>query len=317
MVDVYSGDFTYNIPLLSVPGPNGGYPINLAYHGGIGMDQESSWTGLGWNLNVGAMNRQLRGIPDDFDGDVIEKEMHLRDDWTFGMTVPGNALGQQPEHEEFIGIPLPFQDAPKSGFGSPNVQLYYNNYRGFGFRVMENAQLQLKGTTMATGVGLSYDSQSGLGVEPNFSIKGQHNKWSTSASISARGGLQSFDISREPNSIRKQHKDAKLSFNVGQSVPSVSIPMKVQNYPFRTYIGSVKDHNDNSYFGAFLSKFPGMWDGYFSISSEKDGGKVDSEAYGYNYTHNAEEGEDMVDLNRGGINYSKRVPNLSPCNLYT
>ncbi|MGL4597189.1 MAG: hypothetical protein ACRCYO_06665, partial [Bacteroidia bacterium] len=69
MVDMYSGDFTYNIPLLSVPGPNGGYPINLAYHAGIGMDEEASWVGLGWNVNVGAINRQLRGVPDDFQGD--------------------------------------------------------------------------------------------------------------------------------------------------------------------------------------------------------------------------------------------------------
>ena len=58
MVDLYSGDFNYNIPLLSVPGPNGGYPINLAYHSGIGMEQEASWVGLGWNINVGASNRQ-------------------------------------------------------------------------------------------------------------------------------------------------------------------------------------------------------------------------------------------------------------------
>src|SRR5688572_18305461 len=63
MVDLYSGDFTYNLPLLSVPGPNGGYPINLAYHSGVGMDQEASWVGLGWNINVGAINRQLRGLP--------------------------------------------------------------------------------------------------------------------------------------------------------------------------------------------------------------------------------------------------------------
>src|SRR5574337_495307 len=43
MVDLYTGDFSYNIPLLSVPGPNGGYPINLAYHSGPGMDEEASW----------------------------------------------------------------------------------------------------------------------------------------------------------------------------------------------------------------------------------------------------------------------------------
>ena len=47
MVDLFSGDFIYNIPLLNV----GEYPINISYHSGIGMDQEASWVGLGWNIN--------------------------------------------------------------------------------------------------------------------------------------------------------------------------------------------------------------------------------------------------------------------------
>jgi len=64
MVDAFSGDFTYNIPLLDVDG----YPINLSYHSGVGMDQEASWCGLGWNINPGVVNRNIRGIPDDFAG---------------------------------------------------------------------------------------------------------------------------------------------------------------------------------------------------------------------------------------------------------
>ncbi len=70
MVDLFSGDFSYNIPLLDV----GGYPVNLAYRSGISMDQEASWTGLGWNVNPGSVTRNMRGIPDDFNGtDSIKK----------------------------------------------------------------------------------------------------------------------------------------------------------------------------------------------------------------------------------------------------
>src|ERR1700749_46251 len=54
MVDLSSGSFTYNIPLMDVEG----YPINLSYHSGITMDQEASWVGLGWNINPGEINRQ-------------------------------------------------------------------------------------------------------------------------------------------------------------------------------------------------------------------------------------------------------------------
>ncbi|MEO0778615.1 MAG: hypothetical protein AAF146_18760, partial [Bacteroidota bacterium] len=69
MVNLYTGDSTYNIPLLNIPGPNGGYPINLFYNSGIRPNDAGSWVGLGWNLNIGAINRQLRGLPDDFNGE--------------------------------------------------------------------------------------------------------------------------------------------------------------------------------------------------------------------------------------------------------
>src|SRR5690606_14859781 len=78
MVDLFTGDFTYNIPLFELPGPNGGYPFNLAYHAGIGMDQEASWVGLGWNLNPGAITRQMRGLPDEFKGDPVTTTMAMR-----------------------------------------------------------------------------------------------------------------------------------------------------------------------------------------------------------------------------------------------
>ena len=65
MVNLVTGDFTYNLPLLEVPGPEGGYPINLAYHAGVKPGQESGWVGLGWSLNLGAINRYVNGYADD------------------------------------------------------------------------------------------------------------------------------------------------------------------------------------------------------------------------------------------------------------
>jgi hypothetical protein len=70
MVDLFTGNFSYNIPLMEVPGPDGGYPINISYGSGISPEQEASWVGLGWKLNVGAVEQQMRGIPDEFDGDA-------------------------------------------------------------------------------------------------------------------------------------------------------------------------------------------------------------------------------------------------------
>ena len=78
MVDPFTGDFSYNIPLMDVDG----YPINMAYSAGVTMDQEASWVGLGWNLNPGVVNRSMRGLPDDFNGlDSIKKNMNLKWFW--------------------------------------------------------------------------------------------------------------------------------------------------------------------------------------------------------------------------------------------
>jgi len=66
MVNEQTGDLTYNIPLFEVPGPEGGYPLSLAYHAGILPDADASWVGLGWSLNPGAINRNVNGIPDDW-----------------------------------------------------------------------------------------------------------------------------------------------------------------------------------------------------------------------------------------------------------
>src|ERR1700744_6340347 len=68
MVDLSSGQLKYNIPLLDIDG----YPINLDYKPNTGIDDEASWVGLGWNVNTGAITRQVRGEPDDFSGDTVE-----------------------------------------------------------------------------------------------------------------------------------------------------------------------------------------------------------------------------------------------------
>jgi hypothetical protein len=77
MVSLATGDMAYVLPLLNVPSPEGGYPISLAYHGGIGYDQEASWVGLGWNLNPGSINRSVNGVPDDWNNAEIRDKEHF------------------------------------------------------------------------------------------------------------------------------------------------------------------------------------------------------------------------------------------------
>lgn len=65
MVNLSTGDFTYSIPLGELPSPYGNFPLSMSYHAGISPQQEASWVGLGWTLNPGVINRQIRGVPDD------------------------------------------------------------------------------------------------------------------------------------------------------------------------------------------------------------------------------------------------------------
>ncbi len=82
VVNLQTGDLVYNIPLLEVPGPAGNYPINLSYHSNIQTNQEGSWTGLGWSINPGAINRFVNGYPDDHSGITNVS----RDFWEGGQT---------------------------------------------------------------------------------------------------------------------------------------------------------------------------------------------------------------------------------------
>jgi len=72
MVDPFTGGFTYNLPVINIPGPNGGgYGVSLSYHSGSTMEDEASWVGYGWTLNPGAINRNKSGFPDDVNGGQI------------------------------------------------------------------------------------------------------------------------------------------------------------------------------------------------------------------------------------------------------
>ncbi len=72
MVNLTTGDLTYNMPLLEVPSPEGGFTVPLFYHSGIGLEDESSWVGLGWNVNVGAITRNKAGYADDAYDHVVK-----------------------------------------------------------------------------------------------------------------------------------------------------------------------------------------------------------------------------------------------------
>lgn len=119
MVNEFTGDFTYNLPILQIPGPNGGgYAMSLSYHSGASPEEEASWVGYGWTLNPGAINRQKQGIPDDWNGEQMT---------FYNKTIPNRTVtaGTYVSGEAFSW------DIPASADGT----VRYNNYNGFGYGI--------------------------------------------------------------------------------------------------------------------------------------------------------------------------------------
>jgi hypothetical protein len=111
MVDLLTGDFHYELPVMTVPGPNGeNVPIVFSYRGGIRMDQEASWIGLGWNYNSGEITRSVRGCPDDWNGSAIIESKH-----------------PSPSQENYLYGPLYFGNLPRSST-SQKMDVYSSAY---------------------------------------------------------------------------------------------------------------------------------------------------------------------------------------------
>ncbi len=122
MVNEFTGQFTYNLPVLEIPGANGaGYALSLAYHSGESPEAESSWVGYGWSLNPGCINRSKRGLPDDFKGDSTNPNITFHNSVPPNWTVAGTASASA---QIFSAV---------GGGVSGYATVRYNNYKGFGF----------------------------------------------------------------------------------------------------------------------------------------------------------------------------------------
>jgi len=294
MVDLFTGDFSYNIPLLDVEG----YPVNLFYQGGITMDQEASWVGLGWNLNPGAVNRNLRGLPDDFNGDQLTREMHMRDNRSFG--VSGGAS------VELVSIPL--------GVGA-SASMTFNNYNGVSYETGISANLSLpikKGSKskFTAGLGLSSGSHSGLRMQPQIGIdawnKNENSKLSLGVGLTldSRRGLTQVSLDASATSKSEfchpthskydSEKSSKVgmssSFNIGLPTYSPQLNMSMDDLSLSYNISS----------GAVIFTLTGSYrvGAFFSVQRLRDH-TTRTPAYGYIYLQNAQNGgSNMLDFNR-------------------
>ncbi len=228
LVDLFSGDFSYNIPLFELPGPNGGYPFNLSYQAGITTDQEASWVGLGWNLQPGAINRQVRGLPDEFNGvDRIETKMSISPNVTVGIGL-GGAVELLGADGATLGL--------RVGFTA-----YQNTYRGAGYSIdgsLGFSKASTSGATTGIGLDFSLDSNDGVSLSPNLSLGAKNVNFGLGLGYNSREGLTgvAFDAGIDVRWVNRKNRDegkpgkfamggTKLSFTHPSYVPQITTPM--------------------------------------------------------------------------------------------
>lgn len=311
MVDPFTGDFTYNIPLMDVEG----YPVNIAYNSGIGMEQEASWVGLGWNLNVGTVNRSVRGLPDDFAGEEITTTSHIKD---MKITKFGGGLSK-----EFFGLEIGGFITKAVGIGqgsSTNVSFLYNNYKGFGIATDFSVGPNLGSP------GMNINSRVGAGIN---TLDGA----SFNSSLGARLGTLSLNRSGGYNTRTGQNylafgTSASYGFggiNLSASAGYTYVPIGLETYtPYPTLqmesnsISYTASAGGETSTGTFIN---GNVHGAQTIQSIVDENKIDEnddvtdkkvKAYGYVYSEQASV-NDLKDFNREKeISLNKTVTNLSP-----
>lgn len=125
MVDKFTGDLNYSLPLLVVPGPNGeSFPITLQYqNGGIGVDQAASEVGLGWSIPIGEIVRQVNGRPDDALGESQVSTVLQKTNDSGIIT-----CAELPSEELQVYGPVHFKEVPV--YGDPRVSISCNTCVG-------------------------------------------------------------------------------------------------------------------------------------------------------------------------------------------
>ncbi|HET9056045.1 MAG TPA: hypothetical protein VFN30_04270 [Chitinophagaceae bacterium] len=294
MVDLFSGDFKYNIPLLDV----GGYPINISYGSGTGMDDEASWVGTGWTLNPGAVNRTMRGLPDDFDGtkgDEIKKEYSKKDFKKIGAQV----------------VVKPSLATWEIGKPSLKLNVYKDNYWGIGASVGASLGFNLaknNATSLTAGLSLDVNSdvRNGVDIKPSLSLSGDYDfkndvnaggNLSGSLLYNTRGGLKSVSLSASfsATEIRNNEEYTYLDYEksathyFGQSyTPAINTNSLDEGYTLSADLGLT-----------FFGVYAGVGASGYVYTQKNLDKNISVPAYGYmNYSKARKKLEALLDFNR-------------------
>ncbi len=305
MVNEFTGDFTYNLPLLEIPGPEGsGYPLSLSYHSGSSPEEEASWVGYGWTLNPGAINRGKKGYADDHKGAPVTTYNDVPNNWT--ATVGGD-IG----NIEIFG-----EDSPIT-LGL-NASIRYNNYKGFGY--VAGLGFSVKGVGS-----LGYSVNDGLGsfsynISPSINL--EKNKVEPEEEEEANNYEEEPEEKEEEGDQQEQEK-SKMEFtgkfggltsmsNLGSSYGLLSRNYSMKSTSVSSYVGSA--FNISGSIESMVSGVPvGPQFGFFgSFNSQNPVDSKTVSSYGYLYSGEV----DPNDSNKALDYYSEQEAPYSKRDLF-
>lgn len=265
LVNPFDGSFSYSVPLLSIPN---GTAITMGYNSSdVNPEAQASWVGLGWSLNPGAVVRQKRGFPDEFEGETVTYHNRMPANWT----VSGDA-SLRPELFGWEQKPL-----------SVGVGITYNNYHGLGSSV--NLGMNLAGVS---NLGLNYQTPGRFGWSADVNPLATLNRI---ADMDWRKGRKTAEM--KPNNHeglkQKQESYAKVPFRrrLGRGF-SMDFPQPT------TYPTTLSDYNGGMFKfqldgGINWTPLPiageGSISGAFNI--QKNVEEVEKQVYGYEHLEGA------------------------------
>lgn len=302
MVNLATGDLTYNVPLLEVPGPAGGYPLSLSYHAGIQPNEDASWVGLGWTLGPGAISRIVNGYPDDQLGAIRTRRDYNhggeRNTFSVGIGVPGATFGLSISNDSNLGLGIgtSMSIGYGAGFGESGVGIggnfvvgndgYGNTFSGayLGLSV-GSAGSDAKG--LSTNIGLSTNFKSvafsgGVGWNSGENKHGRSSQTSLIGVSIASNGLRPSLTVAGYDALQTNGAAGKMTTESwGLSLPSIPVgPFTVTlGYNYTRYysdetsnvnlIGTLNAPSTNG-------KSPDSWsfDSYALLDPDASGGIV-------------------------------------------
>jgi hypothetical protein len=284
LVELFTGDLKYNIPLADV----GGYPLNLSYKSGSGMEEEASWVGAGWTLNPGAITRDMRGLPDDFKGDLVTKEYDRKEFKKVGGQI----------------VLKPSALAWEFGSASIKVGVYKDNYYGMGAELGASLGFKLaknKKTSLTAGLDIGSDSRDGVSITPSLSLSRAHDFWSDESVRSLSGSL----TYNTRSGLKQVQLDASFS-STKKRAHMFTMDFSGVKYFGQTYTPSISNNTSNNGFTFSFDLGPSIFGGYIGIGgsgyvyNEKILNPLSlSRAYGYmNYLSGRQNKAALLDFNR-------------------